>query len=342
MSRTTLLSAMLPMLRLLKRLWFAHRDERDARSFVSEPVVTAVLTHNPAHTIYVREYYRYCVALFRDALQQQPRKLHLVFADYPAGDSTLPLRRIAFQIEHTLVKPGGGDSNDAPLSRTPLPTGDGYYLARLLQRQKLAGADLIIDYSKINMEHLRAANGFDDILPRLVTIAPLLHTQCFSREGRHIPALTLFSDPREGRRAALLAAARTRGLRVRNRKRCFDQRSLEALYRSTRVLLNVRRSDHHDTIEELRILPALQSGVIVVSEDGPLRHLLPYARHIVWADYDSLLDRCAEVLNHYDAWHAHLFGGPELPALLETIAAANRAAVERALGSWSTGETTLS
>lgn len=326
------------MLQTLKRLWFARRDARDARAFVHERVGPAVLTHNPRHTLYVRAYYRYCVALFRSALQRQPRALHLVFGDYPAGDCTLPLRRIAFQIEHTLVKPGGGDSDGAPESATPLPHGDGRYLARLLHRRSLAAADLVLDYSHANVLHLRDAGGFDDVLAHTAVIAPLLHEPCFTREGRDRPCLTLFSDAGEGRRGRFLAAARTRGLPIRNLKRCFDNDALQAQYRRTRVLVNVRRSDHHDTIEELRILPALQSGVIVVSEDGPLRHALPYARFIVWTPYDTLAERAAEVLRDYDIWHARLFGDPELPRVLAAMAAANRNAVDAALARWTEAE----
>jgi hypothetical protein len=322
------------MLQSLKRLWFARRDARDARAFVHERAGAAVLTHNPRHTVYVRAWYRYCVALFRTALQQQPQAVHLLFGDYPAGDCALPLRRIALQIEHTLVKPGGGDSDGAPVSATPLPLGEGRYLARLLQRAELAAADLVLDYSHANVRHLRDAGGFDDVLAHTVVIAPLLHDPCFTRDGRDQPCLTLFSDASEGRRGRFLAAARARGLPVRNRKRCFDSATLQAQYRRTRVLVNLRRSDHHDTIEELRILPALQSGVIVVSEDGPLRHTLPYARFIVWTHYDTLAEQAAEVLRDYDTWHARLIGDPELPRVLAAMAAANQAAVDAALTRW--------
>ena len=322
------------MLQTLKRLWFARRDARDARAFVHECVGPAVLTHNPRHTVYVRAYYRYCVALFRSALQRRPQAVHLVFGDYPPGDCTLPPRRIAFQIEHTLVKPGGGDSDGAPVSATPLPQGEGRYLARLLHRPALAAADLVLDYSHANVLHLRNTGGFDDVLAHTVVVTPLLHEHCFTRDGRDPSSLTLFSNADEGRRGRFLAAARARGLPIRNLKRCFDSDALQAQYRRTRVLVNVRRSDHHDTIEELRILPALQSGVIVVSEDGPLRHTLPYAHFIVWAQYDTLVEQVADVLRDYDTWHRRLFGDPELPQVLAMMAAANRDAVDAALTRW--------
>jgi hypothetical protein len=322
------------MLQALKRVWFARRDARDARAFVHECMGPAVLTHNPRHTLYVRAYYQYCVALFRSALQRQPQAVNLVFGDYPAGDHALPLRRIALQIEHTLVKPGGGDSAGAPVSATPLAQGEGNYLARLLHRPALAAADLVLDYSHANLLHLRNAGGFDDVLAHTAVVSPLLHEQCFAYDGRDQPCLTLFSDAGEGRRGRFLAAARARGLPIRNLKRCFDSGALQAHYRRTRVLVNVRRSDHHDTIEELRILPALQSGVIVVSEDGPLRHTLPYARFVVWTHYDTLVEQVADVLHDYDRWHARLFGDPELPQVLAAMAAANRTAVDAALMRW--------
>lgn len=318
----------------LKRLWFARRDARDARAFVHERVSAAMLTHNPQHTVYVRDYYRYCVALFREALQRQPLPMHLLFDDYPPGDCALPLRCIAFQIEHTLVKPGGGDSEGSPVSQTPLPRGDGHYLARLLHRAKLAAADLVIDYSHINREHLRAAGGFEDVLGHTIVIAPMLHARCFDRDGRDQPVLTLFSDAGKGRRGRFLSEAMSRKLPIRNLKRCFDRAALQAQYRRTRVLVNLRRSDHHDTIEELRILPALLSGLVVVSEDGPLRDTLPYARFIVWARYDDLIERTAELLRDYDRWHTRIFGDPELPRVLDALNAANHAAIDATLAGW--------
>ncbi|QBB69688.1 hypothetical protein ELE36_04485 [Pseudolysobacter antarcticus] len=326
------------MLQTLKRLWFARRDARDVRAFVHERVGPAVLTYNPRHTVYVRAYYCYCVALFRNTLQRRPQAVHLVFGDYPLGDCALPLRRIAFQIEHTLVKPGGGDSDGAPVSATPLPHGEGRYLARLLHRPALVAADLVLDYSHANFLHLRDAGGFDDLLTHIAVIAPLLHEHCFTRDGRDQSSLTLFSDAGEGRRGRFLAAARARGLPIDNLKRCFDSDALQAQYRRTRVLVNVHRSDHNDTIEELRILPALQSGVIVVSEDGPLRHTLPYARFIVWTHYDMLVEQVASVLRDYDIWHARLFGDPELPQVLACMAAANRAAIDATLERWADAE----
>ena len=319
------------MLERLKRLWFLPRDVRDARAFVHERVGDALLTHNPRHTVYVRAYHRYCVELFRDALHRHPATLQFVFGDYPPADSALPLRRVAFQIEHTLVKPGGSDAEGAPPSRTPLPDRDGVYLARLLHRPTLAAADLIIEYSHANLRHLQDSGDFNDLLAKTILIAPLLHEPCFRRDGRDLPALTLFSDAGAGRRGRWLAAAQSGGLPIRNLKRCFDSTALQAQYRRTRVLVNLRRSDHHDTIEELRILPALQSGVIVVSEDGPLRHTLPYADFIVWAKHDDLIERSADVLRNYDAWHARIFADPALPRVLDAMAGANRSAVESML-----------
>ena len=92
--------------------------------------------------------------------------------------------------------------------------------------------------------------------------------------------------------------------------------------------------DHHDTIEELRILPALLSRLVVVSEDGPLRDTLPYARFIVWARYDDLIERTAELLRDYDRWHTRIFGDPELPRVLDALDAANHAAIDATLAGW--------
>jgi len=132
-------------------------------------------------------------------------------------------------------------------------------------------------------------------------------------------------------RAALLAQAQRRGLDLRHVDGIFDTAGLERLYRGSRVLLNVHQTANHHTAEELRILPALQSGMIVVSEDVPLREELPYHAFVIWAAYEDLLDTVASVLANYAAEHARLFGDGRLAQVLARMERDNHEAVAVAL-----------
>jgi hypothetical protein len=320
------------VLHKIKRCWFALRDWRDRRAVTTEPVGASLITWNPCHLIYVRAYYRYCVALFREALRTRTESLHLVFDDYPIRPGTSgPVRRIGFQIEHTLVKPGGGDSDGAPASQTALLHAPGQYLARVLRLDALLRCDRVIDYSQANIAHLAAAGGFETYLQRVTGIAPLLFAPDFSADERSCALMTMFSDPDAGRRRQFIDRAHATGLPIRNRKRCFDADSLRQALRQCRILVNVRRSDHHDTLEELRVLPALLCGVVVISEIVPRQQDIPYARFIIWSHYDDLVATAASVHADYAHWHARIFSDPELPAVLQAMQEANRMAVDAAL-----------
>jgi hypothetical protein len=324
------------VLQAIKRRWFALRDWRDRRAAITEGVGASRITWNPRHLIYVRAYYAYCVALFRDALRQSTPPLHLVFGDYPVGsDAALPPRRIGFQIEHTLVKPGGGDSDGAPPSRTALLHAPGCYLARVLHLGDLMRCDRVVEYSQANIAHLEAAGGFEAYLDRVIPIAPLLFTADFSAHGRDVALMTMFSDPGQGRRRLFLERAHAAGLPIRNRKRCFDPHSLRQALRRCRILVNVRRSDHHDTLEELRVLPALLCGVVVISEEVPLQQHIPYARFIIWSRFDDLPTTVARVHADYAHWQSRIFSDPELPLLLDAMQTANRQAVDAAVAKMS-------
>jgi hypothetical protein len=318
----------------LKRIWLTFRDWRDGRARRRESIGPASLTWNPRGPIYVRAWRHYCVGLLRSELLRRPRAVDLAIDEVEATAGTY--RRIGFQYEHTVVRPGGGDSTGAPPSRTPLADGKGVYLARLLHREAHERCDRVIEYSEINRVHLERAGGFEEHLARTVVLAPLLYPLDTRPRARRQRMITLFSDEHSGRRAVFLQEARAAGLPVVNRRRAFAARVLRRLLRDTRILVNLRRTNDHHTIEELRILPALLCGVVVVSEDGPLRELLPYQQHIVWASRERLVEAVRAVDADYPAWRARLIECPDLPAVIARMAddnARNVASMLDGLGS---------
>ncbi|MBB5209240.1 hypothetical protein [Chiayiivirga flava] len=276
--------------------------------------------------IQIREYTRYCADLLREALHGIDTEVEVALdaaldgAVLQSARGQRPLR-VGLQIEHTLVKPGGRDSAGAPEGAVPLPDGRGRYLARVADLDRLTACDVVIDYSQANIEHLRRSGHFEDYLRRVVHVAPLLYPFEPPQSPRPRTAITLFADTAQPRRARFLREANAADLPLRNVRRTFDAARLRALYRDTRVLVNVHQTDHHDTLEELRVLPALLCGVVVVSEDVPLRETVPYAPFIVWAPYGRLVETVRDVLAHYDEYRRAIFDGD---ALRETIARMRR------------------
>jgi hypothetical protein len=270
--------------------------------------------------------------LLVSALARQPTPPWLwLDAGEPIAADT-PARRVSLQWEHVLVRPGGRDSDGAPLSGVPLPAGGGHYLARLVDAPRHLGADLIIDYSAVNLRVLGHCPFWNGQLPPRVAVAPLVHPPDFGRDGRDIPLLCLFAAPGEGRRAEFLTAARAAGLPLRNRRGVFHPDNLRALYRRCRILVNVHQTADHHTFEELRVLPALLCGVLVVSEDVPLREHIPYARFVIWSAPERLLDTVRAVHADYDAQWARVFTDPTLPTVLRHMDEVDRAAIAAAVG----------
>ena len=293
-----------------------------------EAIGRARLAYDPEFPAFVREYAVYCVGLFREALAARDAPVNLVFGERAAdGGNAHPTRRIDIQWEHTLVKPGGRDSAGAPLGQVPLLDGDGRYLARVANRAYLDTLDAIVDYSRPNIENLRRAGGFDAYLAKTLVIAPLLYDTDVTPGTRRRDAITLFADLAQPRRAALLAAARAARLPLRNVGGIYGAAGLHALYRETRVLVNVHQTGEHHTFEELRVLPALLCGVVVVSEDVPLREAVPYHEFVVWARYGELVETTRAVLADYTRWHERLFGDGRFAALVERMRRDNREAV---------------
>jgi hypothetical protein len=144
-----------------------------------------------------------------------------------------------------------------------------------------------------------------------VYIAPsLYHYNDFSRYCyRPYDTMTSFYDTTIHRRAKLLSdihdSVNPNHLNVFD---CFDKSTLEHIYKSTKIMINIHQTDIHHTFEELRVLPALQCGVIVISETSPLVELVPYSDYVIWCSYDEIEDKAREVLENYESFKHEIFG----------------------------------
>ncbi|MDC8014615.1 hypothetical protein [Tahibacter soli] len=314
------------VLRKLRTLW--RRVFPRAPACRIEAVGEARLAIDPEYPAVVREYYAHVVGLFRRALAERDAAVNLVFGDLPADfGNANPVRRIDLQWEHTLVKPGGRDSDGAPVGDVPLMDGAGRYLARVANRAHLETCDAIVDYSRANVENLRRAGGFEAYLAKTIVVAPLLYDIDTTQGRRRRDAITLFADLSQTRRRAFLDAARAARLPLANVNGIYGGDALRALYRDTRVLVNVHQTGEHHTFEELRVLPALLCGAVVVSEDVPLRETIPYHAFVVWARYGELADTVRAVLADDAAYRERIFGGGRFEALVERMRRDDRDAV---------------
>ena len=104
-----------------------------------------------------------------------------------------------------------------------------------------------------------------------------------------------------------------------NINNCFGDEALMDLYRKTKIIINIHQTDHHDTFEELRVLPALLCGIIVICENSPLKEFVPYNKFVIWADYDNIVNTVDEVSKNYDYYHKTIFENDTILSTLEEI-----------------------
>lgn len=306
------------------RMWW-RRVFPQAAAIRVETVGRSRLAYDPDYPAVVREYHDHVVSLVRAALAASDASI-----DIAIGEAKLDgARRIGLQWEHTLVKPGGRDSAGAPVGAVPLLEGEGCYLARVVDRARLEAGDAIVDYSWANLENLRRAGGFDAYLAKALVVAPLVYATDVSAGTRRRNAITLFADLAQPRRAAFLDTARTARLPLANVRGVYDGAALRTLYRDVRVLVNVHQTGEHHTFEELRVLPALLCGVVVVSEDVPLRETIPYHEFVIWARHDELVATVRAVLADYERTRERQFGDGRFAALIERMRLDDQEAVAR-------------
>ena len=243
----------------------------------------------------VNDYYQYIAEIIKEIIKINNVSISL----YEKVEKTI---HITINFEHTLVKPGGRSI----LYGTPfgaIKDGNEKYLVRIDNYQDVSKADIIIDYSIPNITNVKSCPLYNSFSKKHIYISPSIYEPYFSRESRNIKTLTTFINTNEPRRNKLLNTL----IDHKNVNNCFDKDSMIALLKNTKILINIHQTPHHHTFEELRVLPALECGVIVISEKSPLSELVPYHDLIIWTDYTTIPEKIKEITEKYDEYHTKIF-----------------------------------
>ena len=253
-------------------------------------------------SIWTSEYYNYCVSLFTTALSRMSKPLNVILGDiacdFKNDNQTI---KIDIQSEHTLVKLGGRSVDEIVWGDIDVIDGDGKYLIRVPNYQYYSRLDATIEYSLPNLVNLQTNDRFADYLRTAIYIAPTIYDILDFRARGQTDTITL-SNPSD-RRAAFFS--RMPG--IMNVQGVLSKDALKGVYDKTKIMVNLHQTDHHHTFEELRVLPALCNGVIIVSEDVPLKETIPYANAIVWSSYADLADTVQDVQRNYDYYFQQIF-----------------------------------
>jgi hypothetical protein len=270
---------------------------------------------------YVSEYVNYIGGLCVEILKKNNIDINILigspFEDIVNFNNNYKTLYIDVHLEHTLIQKGNKDHESQYLVGKALDeNGDPYY-TYVHNHMRYTFQNIIIHYSIPNIHNIETSRYFDEVAKKSIYIAASLYKECWNvKEGRDISILTTFliDIPR---RLELIDRIKKQGLHHKNVTDTYKKEDLAEVYKKTKILINVHQTDIHKTFEELRVISALQCGVIVISENSALNYLIPYNHLIIWSSYENIVDKTKEVLENYDEYHAKIFGNNNAAILNE-------------------------
>lgn len=258
---------------------------------------------NPS--IHISEYYNYCLKLIIKEIESFSKKININFSfndfDFQNNLKTI---NIGLQYEHTLVKKNGRSLNHIFNSNTKSNDGENY-LIRIENYPTLLTKDLIIDYSLPNIFHISTNEQLFSYSQKCRYVPALIYECNFNSNNRN-EFISNFSSW-SSRRSIIFSKIKENFNSLTNITNCFTKDEILNQYEKTKVLINVHQTEEHHTLEELRVLPALSQGVIIISEDVPLKEQIPYHNHIIWSEYNDLDRTVKEVIDNYDFYYQSIF-----------------------------------
>ena len=296
--------------------WFIRgfllvRNPFSSKKFACVRAHNTLFIYRINQEIVIFDYYQYLLGLLKaEGNQEQFLIVQLDTLRFKWFSNFAPILSIGLQIEHTLIKKGTRGSEQAIAEGLPFHDGHSRYLVRIQNFQELKRSDRIVDYSQINLKQIKFASPplSGDYLKKNYCISPSLfainQASIFNLQQR-TGTITTFGNPSESRRAKFLNALLIRGIPVENIT--GNYLDIESCYRSIRILVNIRQTEGHDTLEELRILPALRCGVIVINEEAPYQQWCRYSDFILSAPIENLPNLIQDVQNQYVKYHARIF-----------------------------------
>jgi hypothetical protein len=269
---------------------------------------------------YVNIYIQYIIELLKIIIIKHSLKINIILGnttyDFNNNNKTL---KINLNWEHTLVKKNGRSVMPNCLQGKVLTNTGEPYLVRIERYEELISSDIVIDYSIPNIYNIFTSNQYNILFNKLIYISPTLFEYNFlnyNTEQRQISVLTTFINTNEPRRQKLLENIKLANISHKNINNCFGNDELKKLYLNTKILINIHQTEHHHTFEELRVLPALLTGVIVISEESPLNNLIPYNDLIIWTSYDNIIETINKVINNYEFYHDKIFKSKHILSIL--------------------------
>jgi len=250
--------------------------------------------------IHIKDYYDYCFNLIVEALQYSEEQI-----DVSLGKTVFDqCVRLDIQPEHTLVKLGGRSVSESVLGNIPTDDGSGNYQVRIDRFDHYRNLDGIIEYSVPNIVNMQICSdkSIIEYAKKCRYIAPLIYDTDRLENNERSGVFTLFALGSSPRRDVF-----HKSTGIDNISGVFCPAKLAELYYNKAVMVNIHQTEHHHTFEELRVLPALSQGVVVVAEESPLKEHIPYSDSIVWCSLENMSDVIRDVESNYQSYRQKIF-----------------------------------
>jgi len=285
---------------------------------VIDQINKSVIVYDYNYDKLIQEYYNYSTNLLKAWLAKANTSYNIILGNYyyNFNNNNNKTFKIDIQCEHTLVKVGGRSVQQLIYGNVPYE--EGTYLIRVDNFDYYNSLDFIIEYSLPNLYNISTNNSLKTYLDKNIYIAPLLFdTNFISFERTNI--ITMFTDNSNQRRSDILQQLKNNNINYTAVSNCFTNECLFNVYKKAKILVNIHQTDHHHTFEELRVLPALLNGVIVISEEVPLKEKIPYQEYIIWASYNNIAEKTKEVADNYNYYFNKIFNNINLENIIKGL-----------------------
>lgn len=198
------------------------------------------------------------------------------------------------------------------------------YLVRIEQPNRLVNSDFYLEYSMPNIENMKSCVQLSPLLNKVIYFPPILCEYSPESDKRSennlLTSFYILNPEGRPRRKMLHDRLKSEINGYINIPMSFGQDLYDNYYKKSKVMVNVHQTDHHHTFEELRVLPALLNGMVVVAEDSPLKEKVPYHEYIIWAKYEEIVDVAKDAIERYD-FHYDRIHGPQskLRSIIESM-----------------------
>lgn len=285
---------------------------------VLEKINNIEICYNDNPDIHIKDYYLYCLNLIKKNIELSHSHINIIFGKISwVFNNPNPVYKIDLQIEHTLVKEGGRGVDKKIVGNVQDEFGQ-KYLVRLLDSDYINDLNYIIDYSMPNIMNLKYSKEYQILSDKFIYISPSTFEVNFKNLNRD-EIISTFSNNGSQRRINIENKMKFFIPNYKNITNCFSPNELINLFDKTKILINIHQTDYHHTFEEIRVLPAISRGVIVISENVPLKDFIPYKDLIIWCNYNDIIEKTIEVAHNYKKFYDEIYNENSRNKLLTLI-----------------------